>query len=180
MTAQNGPAVPAPRSRELRIAREAIDVAAGHLPLEVLRRSSAGRWSVAQILEHLTLAYTANAAWIDKALQSGELRVRAPRLKQRLGRLLVVDLGYFPKVDAPEMTVPCGSIPEERSITAICEGLTRLDTTLARAAERFGEDVLVCNHPYFAGLSVRQWRKLHWRHTIHHMRQVRARVQQGR
>ena len=143
----------------------------------MLRRPAHGRWSIAQILEHLTLAYSANAAWIDKALQSGQPRVSAPRLKQILGRVLVLDLGYFPKVSAPEMTVPCGSIPEERSLAAIRESLTLLDTTLTRAAERFGADVLVCNHPFLGGLSVRQWRKLHWRHTIHHMKQVRVRAQ---
>ncbi len=169
-------AVPAPLSRELRLAREAIEAAAADLGVDVLRRASAGRWSIAQILEHLTLAYTATAAGIDKALQSGELRVKAPVLTQTLGRVLVLDLGYFPKVPAPEMTVPCGSIPEERSVTGSREGLTLLDATLTRAAERFGEDVPVCNHPYFGGLSVRQWRKLHWRHTIHHMKQVKQRT----
>lgn len=177
MPALDRPAEPLPVSRELRIAREAIDAAAGHLTVDVLRRPAHGRWSIAQILEHLTLAYTANAAWIEKALQSGEVRVRAPRFRQTLARVLVLDLGYFPKVSAPEMTVPCGSIPEERSLAAIREGLSLLDTTLTRAAERFGADVLVCNHPYLAGLTVRQWRKLHWRHTLHHMKQVRARAQ---
>ena len=158
------------------MAREAIDAAAGHLPVDVLRRPAHGRWSIAQILEHLTLAYTANAAWIEKALQSGEPRVSAPRPKQILGRVLVLDLGYCPQVSAPAMTVPCGSIPEERSVAATREGLTLLDATLTRAAERFGADVLVCNHPFLGGLSVRQWRKLHWRHTIHHMKQVRGRA----
>lgn len=176
MTALHLSVVPALVSRDLRLAREAIDAAAGQLALDVLRRAVPGRWSIAQILEHLTLAHTANAAWIEKALQSGELSVRAPGVTQRLGRVLVVDVGYFPKAPAPEMTVPSGSIPEERSLAAIREGLTLLDTTLTRAAERFGEDVLVCNHPYFGGLSVRQWRKLHWRHTIHHMKQVGQRA----
>ena len=38
----------------------------------------------------------------------------------------------------------------------------------------FGDSVPVSNHPFFAGLTVRQWRKFHWRHAQHHMKQVRA------
>lgn len=168
--------MPAPRAGQLRAAREAIDAAAGHLSLDAMRRPVEGRWSAAEILEHLTLAFTLNAAALERPLASGELRVRDPVLHQRLWRVLVVDVGYFPKVEAPPMVLPCGSIEPERSIAAIQEALTSLDAVLTRVAARFGGDVPVANHPYFAGLSVRQWRKFHWRHTVHHMRQLRARV----
>ena len=160
----------------LQSALDTIDEAAGRLDAPVVARPVAGQWSIAEILEHLTLAFTANAAGLEKALASGELRARHPRFKERLARILVVDVGYFPRVEAPQMTRPHASIPPERSLAAIREGLTALDATLTRVAARFGEAVLVSNHPYFAGLTVRQWRKFHWRHTVHHMRQVRARA----
>ena len=44
---------------------------------------------------------------------------------------------------------------------------------------RFGDRTPLLNHPYFAGMSVRQWRKFHWRHTVHHMKQV-SRIVAGR
>jgi hypothetical protein len=118
----------------------------------------------------------ANTVAFEKALASGELRARRGVLKQRLGRALVVDLGYFPRARAPEMTTPSGTIPVERSVTAIREALEKLDEALSQVAARFGDDVLVANHPYFAGMTIRQWRKFHWRHTVHHMRQVRQRA----
>jgi hypothetical protein len=160
----------------LQSALDTIDEAAGRLDAPVMARPVAGQWSIAEILEHLTLAFTANAVGLEKALASGELRARQPRVKERLARIIVVDVGYFPRVEAPQMTRPHGSIPPERSLAAIREGLTALDATLTRVAARFGEAALVSNHPYFAGLTVRQWRKFHWRHTVHHMRQVRARA----
>jgi hypothetical protein len=162
----------------LMAARQEIDAAVGALPLETIARRppDPGRWSVAQILEHLTLAFTANTVAFEKALASGELRARRGVLKQRLGRAMVVDLGYFPRVRAPEMTTPSGSIPVERSVAAIRDALEKLDGVLSQVAARFGDDVLVANHPYFAGMTVRQWRKFHWRHTVHHMRQVRHRA----
>ena len=159
----------------LESARDAIDAAAGRLTADTLARKVDGRWSIAEILEHLTLAFTANAAALEKPLASGELRVRTPVLKQHLGRFLVIQLGYFPRVEAPSMTRPSGTIPAERLLPALREALDNVDGTLARVGKRFGENVQVSNHPYFGGLTVRQWQKFHWRHTVHHMKQVRAR-----
>lgn len=164
----------------LRQALDAIDTTVGPLDVRTIARRIEGRWSVAEILEHLTLAFTWNTGMIEKALASGEVRGRAPKIAQRLGRMLVVDLGYFPRVQAPERTRPHGSIPPERSLAAIRDALTALDAALARASARFGDAALVANHPYFEGLTVPQWRKFHWRHAVHHMRQVRARAGRAR
>ena len=159
----------------LRRAREAIDAAAGSLDAGTLGRKADARWSIAEILEHLTLAFTANRTALEKALASGELRARRPTLKQTLGRILVVDAGYFPRREAPSLTRPSGTIPVERALPAIREALDALDGTLERVGHQFGADLLVSNHPYFAGMSVRHWRKFHWRHTLHHMKQVEER-----
>ena len=86
-----------------------------------------------------------------------------------------MDCGYFPKVTAPETSRPTGRIAPESAMTAIRAALDALDGTLTRVEQKFGADVAVSNHPYFAGMSVRQWRKFHWRHTVHHMAQVRSR-----
>lgn len=119
-------------NRYLHSARQAINDAAGQLTTGVLARKVDGRWSIAEILEHLTLALTANAAALEKPLASGELRVRTPVLKQRLGRFVVIHLGYFPRVEAPSMTRPSGTIPPERSLAAIRDALDNADATLAR------------------------------------------------
>ena len=160
----------------LQQALEAIDSAVAPLGVETIGRPADGRWSIAEILEHLTLAYTYTANTIEKALVSGEARGGSPRPAQWLGRVLVINGGYFPRVQAPERSRPTGSIPPDRSVAAIRDALTRLDATLTQASLRFGDAALVANHPYFAGLTVPQWRKFHWRHTVHHMRQVRARA----
>ena len=159
----------------LECSRDAIDTAAGGLTPEILVRKAEGRWSIAEILEHLMLAFTGNAASLEKALVSGELRASRPMLKQTLARILVVEIGYFPRVEAPSGTRPTGVIPVERALPAVREALHALDATLERTAARFGMDVPVSNHPYFAGMTVRQWQKFHWRHTRHHMNQVSRR-----
>ena len=159
----------------LQAALDAVEAATRSVPADVLARPVPGRWCAAEILEHLTLAFTGNAAAFEKALASGTLKARPANLRQRLGRLVVIDFGYFPRVESPDATKPRGTIAADGSVAALREALTKLDETMDRIAARFGEDVPAANHPYFAGLSVRQWRKFHWRHTVHHMRQLRDR-----
>lgn len=156
-------------------ARDEIERAIQGLAPAAIARGVPDHWSIGEILEHLTLAFTANAAALEKPLASGELRARTPNLAATLLRVLVVDVGYFPRATAPEMTRPTGSIPPERSAGGILDALSALDATLIRVSERFGDDVRVATHPYLSGLTVPQWRKFHWRHTVHHMKQIRAR-----
>lgn len=160
----------------LAAARALIDRTAGGLDPAAIDRAVAGKWSIRYILEHLTLAYAGNAAALERALESGEVRGRAPALRERLARLLVVDVGYFPRAESPPPAMPSGSIPAEQSLAAVHESLFRVDRALSRTADRFGERTRVANHPYFGGLTVGQWRRFHLRHTQHHMRQVRARA----
>jgi hypothetical protein len=156
-------------------AQAEIQAATGHLTVAETAREVPGKWSVAEILEHLTLAFEWNAGALEKALASGDRRAGRVTLRRWLGRVLVIDIGYFPRARAPESTTPRGSVPPERSREAILEALAALDSLLARAADRFGERTPLLKHPYFGGLTVGQWQRFHWRHTVHHMRQVRAR-----
>ena len=159
----------------LQAALDAILEATRDVPADALARPAAGRWCAAEILEHLVLTYRNNAAAFEKMLATGTLKPRRPDVRQKLARMVVVDLGYFPRVKTPETASPQGTIPADRSVEAVCDALTRLDETMDRFAARFGDDVPAANHPYFAAMSVRQWRKFHWRHAVHHMRQVTER-----
>ena len=160
----------------LKRAHDEIAAATGHLTVEQLARSVGGKWSPALILEHLTLTFRLNVSALEKALAAGETKARRPGLRQRLGRMLVLDLGFFPRASAPEAVVPSGSIPPDQVRAAIAEALVTLDATLERAAERFGEGTPLLRHAFFAAMTVPQWRRFHWRHARHHMRQVRERA----
>src|SRR5918994_570303 len=120
-------------------ARDEIDRAVEGLGAEAIRRARGDAWSIGQILEHLTLAFTVNARSLERALASGELRARPPVLKQRLARIMVVELGYFPRVKAPEATVPTGSVAPERAVSAIRQAIDALDATLTRVSTQFGQ-----------------------------------------
>jgi len=157
-------------------ARAAIEDATGQLPVERIARQIPGKWSVAQILEHLTLTFNLNASALERAIASGETKAGRTGLVNTASRVVVVDLGYFPRARAPEAVVPRGSIAPEHSREAIAEALAAVDSALARAAERFGLATPLLKHAFFGGMTVPQWRKFHFRHTVHHMRQVGERV----
>ena len=160
----------------LQQALDAIEQATAGLTVEHITRPVPGKWSVAEILDHLRLAFAFSAQALERVVESGPPKVHRPRAFQWLARTLVIDVGYFPRVRAPESATPDGSVPPERILDATREALVAVDAALTTAAVRLGEDTLVLKHPYFGGLSPRQWRKFHWRHTVHHMEQVRQRV----
>jgi hypothetical protein len=161
----------------LQRAHDEISRATGHLTVDQIARPVAGKWSVAEILEHLTLAFRTNLRGLEKAMAQGEPLARRPSPKQACIRMLVVDVGYFPEgAKAPDVVVPRGTIAPELSRDALLEALAGLDEGLSRAAERFGEGTPLLSHPYFAAMTVGDWRKFHWRHAAHHMKQVRRRV----
>jgi hypothetical protein len=157
---------------ELLRAREVIEAVAGPLDVRQLTSGPAGKWSPAHILEHLTLAFRLNTRAIGKLMESGTPRTRQPGWKEWIARTLVVDLGYFPRARAPEGVVPSGSIPPPELLDALLAALSALDEALSRAETRFGLQTPIVNHPYFAALTVAQWRRFHTRHTLHHMRQI--------
>ena len=159
----------------LKRAHDEIVAATGHLSVEQLARTAGGKWSPALILEHLTLTFRLNVSALEKALASGATKAHKPSFYQWLSRVLVLDVGYFPRANAPEGVVPSGSIPPEQVRGAIAEALTTLDASLDRAAARFGERTPLLRHAFFAAMTVPQWRRFHWRHARHHMRQVRER-----
>jgi Protein of unknown function (DUF1569) len=160
-------------------ASAAVEAAVGGLTVEQVGRTIPGKWSVAEILEHLTLGLTINAQALERAVISGDPRAHPPRLAQRLARLVVVDLGYFPPAVAPGNVTPRGTLTPENCRQEVAAALVSADAALTRAADCFGERTPLLKHPFFAGLTVPQWRKFHWRHVVHHMRQVRARTSSG-
>jgi hypothetical protein len=159
----------------LQRAHDEIVAATGLLTVERVAREVPGKWSIALILEHLTLTFRLNVGALERAIAKGETMARRPTLYQWLSRVLVLDVGYFPRARAPEGVVPTGSIPPETVREAIAAALVALDASLDRAGARFGAGTPLLKHAFFAAMTVPQWRKFHWRHVHHHLRQVRER-----
>jgi hypothetical protein len=160
---------------DLAIARHLLDAATRDVTYEDLMRPAAGKWSPAEVLEHLRLAFSNSAGGAARCVDEGQTRARPRSLGQRLAGFLVITLRVFPKARAPEQATPKGT-PATTIFADTLAALDALDGALTRAAERFGERTPLMNHPYFGTLDVRAWRRFHLVHTQHHVKQIRDRL----
>lgn len=165
---------------EMRRIGAAIEGAIAGLTREQMAWHPAGKWSAAEILEHLAATYGSTARLMQKLAAKGTTRAGKPTLRQKFFAWAVTGAGYFPSGrQAPEFTRPAGLGPDEAAQT-IRRNLTEMDAAFAIAEERFGKRVVVADHPVLGSLKLGQWRRFHWVHTRHHMRQIaRLRAQQG-
>ena len=141
-----------------------------------LAQAPAGKWSAAQILEHLFLTYQNTNRGLTKCLAQGAPLVTRATLKHRFATLLVVDLGYMPGGrKAPERVTPRGMSPEEVQ-QAIAPELQKMDLGLDDCERRFGARTKIMDHLFLGPLTADEWRKFHWVHGRHHARQIRERM----
>jgi hypothetical protein len=168
-----------PEDPHLRRARVLLDEATHGLSDAAWSDAREGHWSPAGVVEHLGKAYHGTAAMLEQSVTDGAPKGRAPHWRQRLFTWLIVDVGYFPTgAKAPAVTLPQGLSGAEALVLAR-SGLEAFDAAAARCLAAFGPDARVATHPILGGFTVGQWRRFHWSHTRHHMRQV-ARLRAGR
>lgn len=155
-------------------ARAAIDAATTGMTADQLLRHAPGKWSSAQVLEHLAKAYGSTAYILDKCVREHRTVATPPSPRQRFFTWVIVGVGYFPQGrPAPAVTVPEGLEPLE-ALEAARTSLAALDAAAARGVEVFGLATRVANHPILGGFTIPQWRRFHRVHTRHHMKQIVA------
>ncbi len=155
--------------------QELEDAIAGATPAD-LSRGPAGKWSPAQVLEHLYRTYKGTNYGINKCLEKGTPLVSPATLKHRVGTFLICNLGYLPGgFKAPERASPQG-MPVEEVVQAIFPEIRLMEAGLANLVSKFGEKTKVLDHPLIGPLTAEQWRKFHLAHGRHHARQIRERL----
>jgi Protein of unknown function (DUF1569) len=133
------------------------------------------QWSVVEIVEHLTRAYSGTAKGFERCLEKGASLATAMSLKQRLQQFALINLGYFPEGrQAPKHILPTGELDLAAVVNAVRRDLARLDESAARTRQALGTGKML-DHPILGALSVDQWLKFHVVHTTHHARQIRER-----
>jgi DinB superfamily len=155
--------------------RQAIASATSDMSSEELTRQPEGKWSAAEVLEHLYLTYTGTQKAFERCLKAGKPLGGAPTFQQRVAAAVVTQFGYFPKGrKSPDQVLPRG-IPPEKIVADIGPQIDAMDKTIAQCEERYGSRVKVLDHPVLGPLTARQWRKFHLAHGRHHVKQILAR-----
>ncbi len=137
-----------------------------------LARHPEGKWCAGEVLEHLSLTYSATARALQKCLDTGQSGATKSTVYQRLGTFLITRLGIFPGGrQAPEIVRPKG-VPPETVLPTLLVHLSAMDRVLAQCEEKFGRSCSLGNHPVLGPLTVHQWRRFHLIHARHHAAQV--------
>ncbi len=153
--------------------QEAIASATRGMTAKELGRHAEGKWSAAEVLEHLYLTYSGTVKGFERVLQEGKPLARRPMLRDRMRTFVVTGLGYLPEGrKAPERTQPRGMAGEE-VVGEIGPRISAMDEVIAQCEARFGKRTRVLDHPILGPLTARQWRKFHWVHGQHHVKQIR-------
>ncbi len=141
-----------------------------------LGQARAGKWSTAQILEHLFLTYKNTAKGLTKCLEKGSPLATRATTTQRFATLLLLKTGYFPPGrKAPERTIPDG-MPAEEVRQAVFAEIRAMAARLDECERKFGAATKLLDHPVLGPFTAEQWRKFHWVHGRHHAKQIRERM----
>jgi hypothetical protein len=138
-----------------------------------LTRHPEGKWSTAEILEHLNLTYVGTIKGLQRCLDSGTPSASPDRGRKRWQRIAVTGIGYFPRGrKSPERVQPRGTPPQQ--VTAeILENVVRMDAVIQECETRFGRSKPIADHPVLGPLTASEWRKFHLVHAKHHAKQIR-------
>jgi len=159
--------------------QEGIQSATQGMSGEDLLRHPEGKWCAAEILEHLYLTYTGTTKAFERCLQAGQPQVRARVLRDRMRTIVVVGFGHMPKGrQSPKHTLPRGMTPEQVT-REIGPRISAMDEAIAQCESRFGKQNRLLDHPILGPLTGRQWRKFHWVHGHHHLKQIQGLRQQS-
>jgi hypothetical protein len=157
----------------LKIAYDAIDRATKGMTAEQLDWHPEGKWSAANILEHLDMAFSATIRGLSLCLDENKTRGTTPSLTQRLQQAVVLDVGYFPEGrKAPKMVDPTGTLGGLASVERIKADIHAMDAKIIEASSKFGAGCRVVDHPVLGAITMKQWPKFHKVHTLHHMKQI--------
>jgi hypothetical protein len=137
-----------------------------------LERHPAGKWSAAEILDHLNLTYRGTIKNCERCLAAGKSGASGDRSTKRWQRRVVILLGYLPSCrKSPETALPRGT-PISQLTTEIFENIAQMDNVIAACDDQFGQGKSIAEHPILGPLTASEWRKFHWVHGRHHARQI--------
>ena len=158
----------------LRKLQDQLSAAISGLTPDQLARTRPGKWSIAEIMEHLFLTYTGTSKGFSRLLEAGKPLATAPTMKHRVGSILVVGFGYMPSGrESPPQARPRGTA-SDKVAAEIFPALVEMDAIINRCEEKYGATRKVLDHPFLGPFSLAQWRKFHLVHGRHHIKQIQA------
>ena len=135
-----------------------------------------GKWTPAQIVHHLAISVDGSSRVFQERRAKPPMRRRPRPLRQRLGQLVYLDIGWIPSGrPAPAVTEPAPHPDAGAVERQLRDGVARF-LVLARELLPARQEDLFVKHPAFGDLTLPEWLRFHVRHCGHHAKQIRARL----
>src|SRR3954447_6178097 len=116
-------------------------------------RALPGKWSNAQVFEHLLLTYTGTTKGLRRALDSGTVTQRTATFSHRVRKFVVTKLGHMPSGrTAFKQILPNDGLSPE-SMRRFYDALVAMNSTLNDAERRFGRTTQLLDHPFLGPLN---------------------------
>lgn len=143
------------------------------------QRGPAGKWTPAQIVEHLALGLSLSAATFVKRRNHGPMSRRRRTPAEQVARFFIFGLHWFPPGrKSPERTTPPAQIDRATAEAHFLAGIEAWDQVdRALMPERHAN--LFVKHPRMGDLTIAEWMRFHVIHARHHARQIRERLGLG-
>ncbi len=139
-------------------------------------RGPAGKWTPAQIVEHLALGITLSAETFLARRYHAPMRRRRRSPAQQIARFFIFGLRWFPPGrKAPERTMPAAQLARGVAESHFLAGLDMWDQVDRALLPERRADLFV-KHPRIGDLTVEEWMRFHVIHARHHAKQIRERV----
>ena len=141
-------------------------------------RAPAGKWTPAQIVEHLSLGLNLSGETFLARRNHAPMSRRRRTPAERIATLLILGFRWFPPGrKAPSRTTPepiTRRVAEEHFLAGLAAwALIERDLLPSR-----GHDLFV-KHPRLGDLTIDEWIRFHRIHARHHARQIRQRIGMG-
>jgi hypothetical protein len=139
-------------------------------------RGPAGKWTPAQIVEHLALGLNVSAQTLLARRNHAPMSRRRRTPAEQVARFFIMGLRWFPPGrKAPERTTPAVRIDRATAEAHFLAGVEAWDQ-VDRALLPERRTNLFAKHPRMGDLTVEEWMRFHVIHARHHARQIRERV----
>jgi len=140
------------------------------------QQAPAGKWTPAQIVEHLALALEMSAATFVARRAKEPMARRKTTLLEKLGKVFTFGLGWFPPGrKAPERTTPAPRVDGHAAEAHFRTALAAWEALECELLPARRHDLFV-KHPRLGDLTLEEWARFHRVHVRHHARQIRDRL----
>lgn len=140
------------------------------------QRAPAGKWTPAQIVEHLALGIGWSAEKFRARQGHAPMAARPRRPAETIARMLILGLRWFPPGrKAPEKSVPAPAMSRAAAEGHFLAAIAAWEQIVKELLPQRRGDLYV-KHPRLGDLSMEEWMRFHTIHARHHARQIKQRL----